>query len=295
MITNETKKKIVDVLLKLKTNFTGSNAQFAKSIGINDSIFSRIQRGDYEQVLSEARWASLARRAGIPLKEMRIWKKADTPVFQYITAQLQHCQTTGVCSLLCDMSDIGKTYSARYYADNNKNAVYVDCGQVKSKQKFIRFIAKSFGVDHTGKYSDVYEDLVFYLKSLDSPLVILDEAGDLQYEAFLELKALYNATEYQCGFYMMGADGLRAKMERAINGKKVGYTELFSRFGKKYGTAVPTDKVLREKFLATTAAMIIRANAPEGTDVNITLRKTMGDDSFPSLRRIFIEFSKVNA
>lgn len=35
-----------------------------------------------------------------------------------------------------------------------------------------------------GRYGDVYEDLVAYLRTIDTPLIVLDEAGDLQYEAF---------------------------------------------------------------------------------------------------------------
>ena len=45
---------------------------------------------------------------------------------------------------------------------------------------------------------------------------------------FLELKALWNATERCCAWYMMGADGLKEKINRAIEGKKVGYTEMLS-------------------------------------------------------------------
>lgn len=293
MITSEVKRQIVEGLQSQKANFAGSDTQYAVSLGINKSVWNRIQKGDCDKVLSEIKWTTLARRAGIPLKAEREWQKADTPVFQFITAQLEKCQQKSLCSLLCDMSDIGKTFATRYYAKTHKNVVYVDCSQVKSKQKFIRFIAKGFGVDNTGKYIDVYEDLVFYLKTLDRPIIIIDEAGDLQYEAFLELKALYNATEYQCAFYMTGADGLKAKMERAIDNKKVGYAEIFSRFGKRYGEALPKDKAEREKVLATTAAMIIKANAPAGTNINATLRLTMGDDNVPSLRRIYTEFSKV--
>lgn len=292
MITNEVKKQIVEALKEQKANFSGNDTQYAISLGINKAIWNRIQKGDFDKVLSEVKWTTLARRAGIPLKAEREWQKADTPVFQFITAQLEKCQEKSLCSLLCDMSDIGKTFAARYYPKNHKNALYVDCSLVKSKQKFIRFIAKGFGVDNTGKYADVFDDLVFYLKTLDRPIIILDEAGDLKYEAFLELKALYNATEYQCAFYMTGADGLKAKMERAIDNKKVGYSEIFSRFGKKYGSVVPLNADDREKFLATTAAMIIKANAPTGTNINVTLRQTMGDDNVPSLRRIYTEFSK---
>ena len=86
--------------------------------------------------------------------------------------------------------------------------------------KLVRKIAAEFGVDSKGKYSDVYEDLVYYLRSMETPLIILDEAGDLQYEAFLELKALWNATERCCAWYMMGADGLKEKINRSKKKKK---------------------------------------------------------------------------
>lgn len=295
MITNEIKKQIVEALEKGRENFTGSQAKYAVSIGINKAIYSRILKGYYENVLSEPKWISLARRAGISLNADREWKKADTPVFVYITTQLELCRKESNCSLLCDMSDIGKTFSARYYAKSHKNTVYVDCSQVKTKSKFIRQIAREFGVDHKGSYDNVYEDLVFYLKTLDRPLIILDEAGDLQYEAFLEIKALYNAIEYQCGIYMMGADGLKAKMEHRINGKVVGYSEIFSRFNKRYNTALEDDKEKRERDLTITAAMIIKANAPAGTNIRLIINKSMGKDNIPSLRHIYTELSKLEA
>lgn len=295
MITNEIKKQIVEALEKGRENFTGSQAKYAVSIGINKAIYSRILKGYYENVLSEPKWISLARRAGISLNADREWKKADTPVFGYITTQLEKCQQDSNCSLLCDMSDIGKTFSARHYAKSHKNAVYVDCSQVKTKSKFIRQIAREFGVDHKGSYDNVYEDLVFYLKTLDRPLIILDEAGDLDYKAFLEIKALYNAIEYQCGIYMMGADGLKAKMEHRINGKVVGYTEIFSRFNKKYNTALDRDSDKREKEMAVTAAMIIKANAPAGTNIKEVINRSMSDGNMPSLRRIYTELSKLEA
>lgn len=291
MITHEIKKQIVESLLVSRQNFEGSDAKFALSLGINNAQYSRIKNGELDKVLSEQAWISLARRQGVNLNSGKIWNIARTPVFEFITAQLELCQREGLSSLLCDLSDIGKTETARHYSRTHKNAIYVDCSQVKSKQKLIRFIAREFGVGHSGKYADVYEDLVYYIKTIPSPLVILDEAGDLQYDAFLEIKALWNATEGCCGYYMLGADGLKEKMRRAIDHKKVGYTELFSRFGKKYGTVIPVDKTESKKLLDATAAMIIKANAKEGTDVNVVLRQTLGEDERPSLRRIRTKLS----
>jgi len=291
MITEDLKKRIVDSLAESRQLFDGSDAKFAISLGINNAQFSRIKNGDLTKVLADAVWITLARRQGISVNNAPAWKIASTPVFEFITAQLEICQNEGISSLLCDLSDIGKTITAVHYAKTHKNAVYCDCSQVKSKQKMIRYIAKEFGVGNSGKYADVYEDLVFYLKTLPNPLIILDEAGDLQYDAVLEIKALWNATEHTCGYYMLGADGLQEKMRRAIDHKKVGYTELFSRFGKKYGKVIPIGKEESEKLLNRTAAMIIKANAGEGMDVNKLLRQTMGEDNRPSLRRIYTKLT----
>ncbi len=289
MITKETKPKVVEALSQKRLLFSGSDSKFAVSIGIDPSQYNRIKNGETEKVLSDANWISLARQMGVNLKGDADWKTANTPVFQTITALLSKCQKDSISSMLCDAADIGKTFTARAYVKSNKNAVYIDCSQVKSKQKLIKLIAKEFGVGHTGKYNDVYEDVVYYLRSISNPIIILDEAGDLQYDAFLELKALWNATERLCGWFMMGADGLKEKVRRAIDHKKVGYTEIFSRYGKRYQRVTPEGRDDCDKFTKTQAALIIKANAPEGVDIQKMMHKTDG-----SLRRIYTEISKLN-
>jgi hypothetical protein len=282
--------KILEALAVKRANFSGSDAKFATSLGINAAQYSRIIKGDFEKVLSNDKWISIARQLELNLKGSADWKTAETPVFQIITAHLNKCQQDGISGIICDAADIGKTYTAREYVKRNKNAIYIDCSQVKTKQQLVRLIAKEFGVGHTGKYNDVYADLVYYVRTLDNPLIILDEAGDLKYDAFLELKALWNATERACGWYMMGADGLKEKIRRAIDNKKVGYTELFSRYGKRYQRVTPEAKEEAERFTKQQAALIIKANAPAGTDAQKMLLKTDG-----SLRRIYTEISKVAA
>ena len=293
MITLEFKNRILTALAERRATFGASDTKFATSLGISPAQFSRIMKGDTESVVSDANWISIARKLGVNLTNEPDWKPVNTPVFQFISAQLEKCQNESLSALLCDLSDIGKTFTAQHYVKTHKHAIYVDCSQVKSKQKLIRYIAKEFGVGSTGKYSDVYEDLVFYLKTLPNPLIILDEAGDLQYDAFLEIKALWNATEMMCGYYMMGADGLKEKIRRSINCRKVGYTELFSRFGKRFGQVIPAGKEEGKNFMNQTAAMIIKANAPENTDVSKLLKSTLGEDGMPSLRRIYKEIRKI--
>jgi DNA transposition AAA+ family ATPase len=288
MITTELKQKVLAALAERRANFAGSDAKFAVSLGINGAQYSRIKKGELDRVLSDANWIGLARKLEIPLNDLPEWKTARTPVYEFISEQLAFCQSQGASRLLCDVADIGKTYTAKCYVKSNRYAVYVDCSQVKTKSKMIRFIAKEFGVGHTGMYADVYADLVFYLRSLPAPLIILDEAGDLEYEAFLELKALWNATERCCGWYMMGADGLREKMRRSIDFKKVGYAELFSRYGSSYQKASPDSAEELKEFKTVLGVLIIRANSE-----NMDARKLIVKSDY-SLRRIYDEINKTH-
>ena len=265
-----------------------SDAKHAASLGISSSIYSTLKNGQTDRTLSEANWIGIARRLGVNLRQGIEWRAAKTATFEYITAQLEFSQERGLSAILCDIPNIGKTFTARHYVKEHKNAVYVDCSQVKTKTQLVKKIAEEFGVGSRGWYHDVYEDLVYYLRSIDRPMVILDEAGDLKNEAMLELKALWNATERCCAWYMMGADGLRARIDRSIEMKMVGYTEMFSRYGDRYSKVTPDDGREREAFLMAQARIVARANAPEGADIAQIVRKTRG-----GLRRVYTEIEKL--
>ena len=247
-----------------------------------------MKKGQTEKALSDANWVNIARKLDVNLRETIEWKGAQTETFKYISLQLGACQERSLSVILCDLPNIGKTYTARWYVKEHRNAIYVDCSQVKTKRALVKKIAKEFGVGATGKYQDTYEDLVYYLRSMERPLVVLDEAGDLQYEAFLELKALWNATEMCCGWYMMGADGLRAKINRMVEHQKVGYAEIFSRYGGKYSKVTPDQEDDRREFLLDQARAVASVNAPKGTDIGQIVRKSGG-----GLRRVYTEICKL--
>ena len=288
-ITRDIKQRIVEAIQANRENYPSDN-KHAAALGISASVYNAIKRGNYDRQVSDANWTGMARRLGVELRKEMEWRAAETPTYLFITEQLTLCQESGVSALLCDMANIGKTFTARQYVKTHRNAIYVDCSQTKTKVRLIRKIAAEFGVNPQGTYADVYDDLSYYLKTLDRPLIILDEAGDLQYEAFLELKALWNATERCCAWYMMGADGLKAKIQRSIECKKVGYVEMLSRYGDRYSRVTPNDGKERETFLKAQAAMVTRLNAPEGTDIARIVNRTGG-----SLRRVYTEIEKLRS
>lgn len=287
MITESQKKRILEAVARNRRNYP-SDAKHAASLGISTSVYSVLKNGQIDKTLSEGNWITIARKLGVNLRSEIEWKAAHTATFDFITAQLDFCQDNGISAILCDIPNIGKTYTAKYYVKCHRNAVYIDCSQVKSKQKLVRKMATEFGISGNGRYGDIYEDLIYYLRSIDNPIIILDEAGDLHYEAFLELKALWNATERCCAWYMMGADGLKEKIERAIERKKVGYTEMLSRYGDRYGKISPDDGRERERFLKDQALAVATVNAPADIDPAQLVRRSNG-----GLRRVYTEIEKL--
>jgi Uncharacterized ATPase, putative transposase len=291
MITTQTKERVIEALREKRENFYGSDARFAKSIGVNSAIWSRIKNGETEKVLSEGGWLTLARECEVALSKDKKWQVAKTPVFEFIVAQLGMCQKKSLAAIFCDRANIGKTFAAKWYARNNPNVVYIDCSQDKSKQKLIKHIAKELGVDWSRKYNDVYDDTVYCIKTIEEPMIILDEAGDLQYDAFLEIKALWNATEGTCGFYMIGANGLRKKIETKKSNNVVGYEEVFSRFGDRFSSISSKNPEQMKDILLTSATKIIKANAP-AEDCQKIIARSLCDDGMPSMRRVYKELIK---
>lgn len=270
------KELILRIIERIKidrSRFT-TNARHAHYLGMSVPVYSSILNGDIEHKLSEPAWRNIAYKLGVDWNADTDWKIVKTPTFEYVCAQLKACQDRGISGILCDVPNIGKSVAARYYAQNNPNVAYVDCSEHKTKDRLLRQIAKEFGIPNSGSYYSVYDKVIYNIRSMNRPLVILDEAGDLFHEAFLELKAYWNATENNCGWYIMGAEGLRKKIERRIDSKRVGYAEIFSRYGDDFKRITPAAESERKEFLQYQARMIAKANVREGQNYEAVVRKS---------------------
>lgn len=278
-LPQEFKKKVIAALLEARKNYDGSDSAFAKMWDINSSVFSRIQSGQAtDGLLRDNQILHIGRELGVNTQE-REWNAARTDVFQMIEADINFCKRYAKGRICVDDCGIGKTFTAKYLSRTIKNCFYLDASQCKTKQLFIRQLAKAVGVDSTGRFVDVKNNLKYYLRMLPKPVVIIDEAGDLEYNAFLELKELWNATEGACGWYLMGADGLRAKIARGITYRKVGYRELFSRYSEKYTTIVPEGRQERLAFYKKLITDVLTVNTKNKTSINEIVRKCLTTDT----------------
>lgn len=285
-LTTDFREKVRVAMLDARGNFDGSDAMFAKQHGINGSVFSRLKSGDTDRLLSDAQWLNIGRRLGVTMQN-RSWNMARTDVFDVIEEEVRFCKEWSKARIFIDDCGIGKTFAAKYLSRNLKNCFYMDASQAKTRSKFIRLLARTLGVDVNGTLVDVLDSIKYYLTTLSKPVVIIDEAGDIDYAAFLEIKALWNATENVCGWYMIGADGLGAKIERGIVNRKVGYREIFSRFSERFSRVSPVDKTDRQHFYRKLITDVLSANTEDKTIIPEIVKKCLiqVDGKIGGLRR----------
>ena len=278
-ITPEFRNNVLNALLVQRTNFSGTDVQYAKQFGINGAVFSQLKNGKSpDGLIRDAKWMEIGLKLDVSTQK-RKWVTVETEVYREISDVVIFCQMNAKSYMLVDATGIGKTYTAKLLSRKLKNCFYIDGSQAKSKIEFIRLLARTLGIDDTGRIVKIKSQIKYYLKILPNPIVIIDEAGDLDDRTFLEIKEIWNDTEGQCGWMMMGADGLQNKVERNINNKKPGFTEIFSRFGEKYNHITPLEKTERSAFYKKLITDVITANIEDKTQVNSIVNKCLRNDS----------------
>lgn len=278
-LTEEFKTKVLAALGEARERYDGSIANFAKKYGINKSVYSVLKKGDTVKMLSAGKWLELGRLLGVSLNE-RQWNMARTDVFTMIEEDVLFCKEFSKSMMFVDECAIGKTYSARYLSRTLKNCFYIDATQCRQERSLIRAIAKAVGGELDGTLEEIKESAKYILNILPHPIVIIDEAGALSYSSLLLLHEFWNGTQDTCGWYMMGSDGLRTKLQKGKgSSKKQSYKELFSRFSSKYNHIVPDAPADREAFFRSLIGTVLSVNIKDKRKINKIVNMCLATDS----------------
>jgi len=272
--------RIINAILVGKANFEGSERNYARSLGISASAYSQLKSRKREGVVADAKLVVIGRKLQVPMYNAPEYNIVNIDVFDYLQEVFEACQEESKARMFCDIADCGKTVAATYYASKHKNVFYIDCSLVPTMRLFIKEIAKVIGLEADTTIHELVKNIGYMLQATDRPLIILDEAGDLSWEAFAKIKPLWNGTENCCGWVMIGADALAHKLERARHNKRVGAAETIRLFGREFMHCVPKGLGERTMFFIEQAERIIAANMPGATlaSLNLIREKEKGKD-----------------
>lgn len=277
-----------------------SRAKYAVSIGITPSDFSNIAAAKWaenDRLIGHSKWLRIARSIGFEFTPSEKWVTAKTETYITISKQLEVCQAESLAAIFCDRAGIGKTHVCKEYAATHRNAFYINGGLSPNRFRFVRALAQAAGIDAKGSAEDVLADFVYYLKSLEQPILIIDEAGDMDNSTYRLLKRLYNELEFHCGFYMVGAPDLRKRIENSIRLRRNSFEEVYSRFGGRYIQVVPNEPNAQRKFLEAQVMQVCEANGLTDPERLHTVVQKSLEDMSRGLRfaRIQVKKSRIAA
>lgn len=123
---------------------------------------------------------------------------------------------------------MGKTTALRTYA-RQKNVFYVSYDKTMNASQFFVALLRELTIPFTSTLNDMMNYAADELNRLQSPLVIIDEAGKLTHSMILYLQVLRDRTYGNCGIVLAGMPYFKTNLQKNASREKEGYAEFFRR------------------------------------------------------------------
>lgn len=210
----------------------GSQNQVANGMpGVSAATLSQMRNHKWDLIADEM-WRKVAKYVGVSASG---WNYAETrnskDLLQFFTESQQHALVLAITG----KAGAGKSETAKKYELDNKNAFLLSCNEYWDKRWFLRELLAKMGKDHAGlTLPEMMHKAVLMLKSLDTPIIILDEADKLADNVLLFFITLYNELENHCGIVLMATHFLEKRIRRGVAMEKKGYREIYSRVGLRF-------------------------------------------------------------
>lgn len=230
-MTHQEKIQTVEALERM-ISIKGSQNKLANDMpGVSAATLSQMRNHNWELIANEM-WRKVGAYVGVSATG---WNFAETRNAMELSKFFADAQHFALVLAVTGKAGSGKTETAKKYEVENKNAFLLSCNEYWDKRWFLRELLAKMGRDHAGlTLPEMMQKSVLLLKSLDSPLIVLDEADKLADNVLLFFITLYNELENHCGIVLMATHFLEKRIRRGVAMEKKGYREIYSRVGLRF-------------------------------------------------------------
>ncbi|CDF80609.1 conserved hypothetical protein containing N-terminal Lambda repressor-like DNA-binding domain, putative ph age protein [Formosa agariphila KMM 3901] len=226
-MNQEQKSQIANELTRLSRKI--SQKQIANQAGVSTALISQIINHNWA-LISDAMW----RKIQVTLRIDPNWVTAKTSNYNLVYDLVKTAKDTSVSIAISDTAGKGKTHAYTDFERIHENVIYVECKNYWTKKSYIRQLLISAGLNSLGTTEELINRFIKHLKSLNNPLLIIDQFDKLkdpQLDLFMDF---YNDLNGHCGFVISGVEALEIRIDKGVNRNKIGYAELYSRIGRKF-------------------------------------------------------------
>lgn len=261
------KNRIVQELRTKIEKLKIPQAEVARRVGVSPATITNVLAEKWDNISNA--WKKIE---AFVSESLSGWQAAETDNYKFVRGVCREAQAEQVTRAISWHAGSGKTYAARNFAANHQNVFYVCALGDMSKRDLLLAFCKVMGIPTSYRSSDMLQDILDKLRTLQNPLLIVDEFDELKDSAMRVFKDIYNTI--QCGFVIIGGENLRIRITKGCNKSKQSFQEIFSRLGREFLDLSPID--------APTITKVCEAQGiKDASTIKSIIRDTQGD-----LRRV---------
>lgn len=201
-----------------------SKNELSVQIGVNSAYLSKIENEKFDGITDEVLTKI---RSSIRL---RMTQGVVYETIDYLSVQNQ-CETTRerhfMSSLVAD-TGMGKTTALRSYS-MRENVYMVTVNKSMNARRLFTTILREMQISFDGNIHDIILRISEELNRIESPLLIIDEAGKLNHSMLLYLHDLREFTRTNCGILLAGMPYFKNNLEKQSERQKEGCAEFYRR------------------------------------------------------------------
>ena len=164
--------------------------------------------------------------------DLSVWRTAKTQSFLKVQNLCAHAQLVSIPRAISFEAGSGKTFSVKSYCNTHKNAFYVCAYGDMGKRQLLQHICKALGIQQSYRMVEMLEDIIDKINGLKNPLLVIDEADELNDKAMRVFKDIYNRCK--TGFVLVGGLYLKKRILKGVRNQKQSMQEIYSRLGGKF-------------------------------------------------------------
>lgn len=161
----------------------------------------------------------------------KVMNKTELYNTKDLQSVFEQCEKTRkyrlMTGLLAD-TGMGKSTSLKAYATKT-NVFMVTADKTMNAKRLFLKIGDALNIGFDGNIHDVMLKIAEKLNALESPLLIIDEAGKLNHVMMLYLHDLREYTKENCGILLAGMPYFKTRLEKFSEKEKEGCSEFLRR------------------------------------------------------------------
>ncbi len=228
---NLDKQQIAEKLAEYCARYESQNKAANSLKGVSSATISQMLNGNWELIKDEM-WKNVASQIGYTANQ---WQTVEIRDFKILNTLLADARDNSNVFAVIGDAGTGKSVALRSFAESNKRTYLLSCNEYWNRKMFLQELLTSMGRDYSGfTVGEMMYEAVSNLKKQVDPIIIMDEADKLSDQVLYFFITIYNQLEDHCGIVLIATSHLEKRIKRGIKLNKKGYTEIFSRMGRKF-------------------------------------------------------------